>query len=254
MLAVLSPAKKLDFSPVAEDIIGTLPEFQEDAGKLARAASRLTISDLRSLMGISQDIARLNKARFRDFADLPDAQNSKQALLAFAGGTYTGLQAARFTADDRAYAQNHLRILSGLYGLLRPLDRIQPYRLEMGSRLKTRNGPHLYAYWGARLAEALDTAADGAPVVCLASQEYFKAANEARMTSPVIHVAFKEERNKKLSMISFFAKRARGAMARYIITERVDQAEGLKDFDRDGYRFRKNLSEHNRLVFSRAAS
>lgn len=254
MLAVLSPAKKLDFSPVGEDVTATLPDFQEDATKLARAANRLTIAGLRSLMSISQDLAKLNKARFKDFAETSDDRNSKQAMLAFAGDTYTGLQAVGFSADERDYAQDHLRILSGLYGLLRPLDRIQPYRLEMGSKLKTRKGPTLYAYWGERLAQALDTASGGAPVVCLASNEYFKAANETKMASPVIHVDFKEERNGELSMISFFAKRARGTMARYMIANRVDRAEGLRDFDWDGYRFRKDLSEENRLVFSRAAA
>ncbi|MEM7440684.1 MAG: peroxide stress protein YaaA [Pseudomonadota bacterium] len=254
MLAVLSPAKKLDFSPVANDVIATTPDFQEDASKLARAANRLTISGLRSLMSISQDLAKLNKARFKEFSDASDYRNSKQAMLAFAGDTYTGLQAESFDADDRDYAQDHLRILSGLYGVLRPLDRIQPYRLEMGSRLKTRKGPTLYAYWGERLAKALDAVTDGAPVVCLASQEYFKAANEPKMASPVIHVDFKEERGEELSMISFFAKRARGTMARYMITNRVDRAEGLKDFNWDGYRFRADLSSDTRLTFSRAAS
>lgn len=254
MLAVLSPAKKLDFSEVPADVGASLPEFAQDAVTLARAANSLTLDGLRGLMSISDDLAKLNKARFKALAEGLDDTGAKQAMLAFAGDTYQGLQAGTFDAGDRAFAQDHLRILSGLYGVLRPLDRIHPYRLEMGSRLKTGAGPNLYAYWGERLAQALDAAAQGGPVVCLASTEYFKAAKEAAMTAPVIHVDFREERNGELKMISFFAKRARGAMARFIIQNRVETAEGLKDFDLEGYRFRADMSKERKLVFSRAAS
>lgn len=254
MLAVLSPAKKLDFTPPPADVEDSFPRFHDDAVKLARAGKRLTLTELRGLMHISDDLARLNRDRFAAFSENPDATNSKQAMLAFAGDTYLGLQAASFDAEDRTYAQDHLRLLSGLYGVLRPLDRIQPYRLEMGSRLKTRKGANLYAYWGDRLARQLDEDSAGAPIVNLASMEYFKAANEAAMKSPVIHVDFREERNGELKMISFFAKRARGTMARYMVRNRVQTLDGLKAFDWDGYAIHEDLSSDQRLVFVRAAS
>lgn len=254
MLAVLSPAKKLDFTPAPADVEESFPHFQKDANTLARTARRLSKDALKRLMSISDDLATLNKARFKGFQDASDTTNSKQAMLVFAGDTYQGLQAAGFDAADRAWAQDRLRILSGLYGLLRPLDRIQPYRLEMGSRLANAKGPTLYAYWADRLARALDAAADGGPVVNLASMEYFRAANEPAMQSPVIHVDFREERNGELKMISFFAKRARGSMARFMTLNRVDRAEGLKDFNYDGYAHRADLSEPGRLVFTRKAA
>lgn len=254
MLAVLSPAKKLNFDRPAEPMSETYPAFQQDANRLATVAQRLSVSDLRSLMHISEDLAKLNKARFDGFAAQSSAENAKQAMFAFAGDTYTGLEASGFDASDCNYAQDHLRILSGLYGLLRPMDLIQPYRLEMGSRLKNDAGTTLYAYWGEKLCAALDAASDGAPVVNLASNEYFKAAKEKKMASPVITPSFKEDRNGELKMISFFAKRARGAMARYIIKNRIKTVDGLKDFDLDGYKFQPSLSNENALTFTRSAA
>ena len=254
MLAVLSPAKKLNFDPVGPDVLATAPEFQLDANRLNRIAKKLSVSELRSLMHISEDLAKLNKDRFKSFAKESDETNSKQAMLAFAGDTYTGLMAETLGAEDREYAQDHLRILSGLYGVLKPLDRIQPYRLEMGSRLANKQGPSLYAYWGTKLSRALDSASDGAPVINLASSEYFKAANEKAMKSPVVTPSFKEERNGELKMIGFFAKKARGAMARYMIQNRVQSVDGLKDFNLDGYGFRPDLSDDRSLVFSRKAA
>ena len=253
MLAVLSPAKKLDFTASPADTGESFPRFQKDANTLARSARKLSQTDLQGLMSISEDLAKLNKARFKGFQQASDATNSKQAMLVFAGDTYQGLQAPSFDCEDRTWAQDHLRILSGLYGLLRPLDRIQPYRLEMGSRLANPKGANLYAYWSDRLARALDDDANGAPVVNLASMEYFRAANEKAMNSRVVHVDFREERNGALKMISFFAKRARGTMARFMVKNRVDRIEGLKEFNLDGYGFRTDLSDDNRLVFTRTA-
>lgn len=253
MLAVLSPAKKLDFEPLP-DMPASEPALQKDANRLVTLARKLSVSDLQGLMHISEDLAKLNKDRFKAFAKTGEPASAKQAMFAFAGDTYIGLDAAQFDAGDVDYAQDHLRILSGLYGVLRPLDRIQPYRLEMGSRLANKEGSTLYAYWGKRLAKALDQAADGAPVVNLASSEYFKAANAKAMTSPVIEVAFKEERDGQLKMIGFFAKRARGAMARYMIQNRVDRIEGLRDFDLDGYRFNSGGSTDASLLFTRPAA
>ncbi|GGA30208.1 peroxide stress protein YaaA [Neptunicoccus cionae] len=253
MLAVLSPAKKLNFDRPAKPMPETYPAFQEDANRLATIAQKLSVGDLRSLMHISEDLAKLNKARFDGFSAQSSVDNAKQAMFAFAGDTYTGLEATGFDESDCSYAQDHLRILSGLYGLLRPMDMIQPYRLEMGSKLKNDEGATLYAYWGEKLCGALDAASSGAPVVNLASNEYFKAAREKKMVSPVITPSFKEDRNGELKMIGFFAKRARGAMARYIIKNRVQTVEGLKDFDLDGYKFQPGLSDEKTLTFTRSA-
>lgn len=254
MLAVLSPAKKLNFDAAPVGAIESLPEYQADANRLARVAKKLSVSELRDLMKISEDLAQLNRKRFQGFEKESTEQNSKQAMLAFAGDTYVGLDADNLNADEQAYAQDHLRILSGLYGVLRPMDRIQPYRLEMGSRLANKEGPSLYAYWGTKLAKAMDDASGGAPVINCASTEYFKAANAKAMASPVITPSFKEDRDGELKMIGFFAKRARGAMARYMIQNRVDSVEGLKDFDLDGYKFQPKLSDETNLTFTRKAT
>jgi cytoplasmic iron level regulating protein YaaA (DUF328/UPF0246 family) len=254
MLVVLSPAKKLNFDKTPEGVIETFPDYQTDANRLARIAKKLSVSELRDLMKISEDLATLNRKRFLGFQKESTDQNSKQAMLAFAGDTYVGLDAETLDANDQAYAQEHLRILSGLYGVLRPMDRIQPYRLEMGSRLANKEGPSLYAYWGTKLAKAMDKASDGAPVVNCASSEYFKAANSKAMKSPVITPSFKEDRDGELKMIGFFAKRARGAMARYMIQNRVDSVEGLKDFALDGYTFQSKLSDERNLTFTRKAA
>ena len=253
MLVVISPAKKLDFEPAGADVARSLPAFQADANRLVRIAKKLSVEELRGLMSISEDLAKLNKARFKGFAKESTEENAKQAMLAFAGDTYQGLAAETFDAGDRDYAQDHLRILSGLYGVLKPLDMIQPYRLEMGSRLANKEGPHLYAYWGGRLAKALDQASGGAAVVNCASSEYFKAANQKVMKSPVITPEFKEDRDGDLKMIGFFAKKARGAMARYVIQNRVESVDGLKDFDLDGYRYQPKLSDGAKMVFTRPA-
>ncbi len=253
MLAVISPAKRLDFDPMPEGFPESLPVFQKEANSLAATARGLGQLDLRQLMGISADLAKLNQARFKAFEKLSDAQNSKQAALAFAGDTYVGLHAVGFSPEDMDFAQDHLRILSGLYGVLRPLDRIQPYRLEMGSRLKTRRGTNLYAYWGDQLGKALDSAAGDGPVINLASTEYFKASGKA-MQSTVITPSFKEDSGIELKMIGFFAKKARGMMARYMIENRIVEAEALKDFAMEGYGFRQDLSDATNWTFTRKAA
>lgn len=254
MLAVISPAKKLNYEPLDAALPSTFPQFQEDATRLARTAKQLSLTGLRDLMGISQDLAKLNKERFKAFEPVSTQLNAKQAALAFDGDTYQGLQAWAFSQDDFDYAQDHLRILSGLYGLLRPLDLMQPYRLEMGSRLKTRRGSNLYAYWGDQLRKTLDEVSRGAPVVNLASNEYFKAARSEKMKSPVLTCSFKEEKGNELKMVGFFAKNARGAMARYMIQNRVDRVEGLKEFNLGGYGFRSDLSDAQNFVFARPAT
>ena len=261
MLALVSPAKKLDFSTLDRPLAHTEPAFADDTGKLVKAARRLGRGKLQRLMKLSDSLGELNYRRFRDFAAEATPDNAKQAALAFAGDTYAGLDAASLDADDLAYAQNHLRILSGLYGLLRPLDLIQPYRLEMGSRLGTRRGADLYGFWGDKLARAIDSLVADHPspvVVNLASSEYFKAVGtkspgakslRARVVTPV----FKEEKNGMAKVIGFVAKRARGAMARHMITNRIETPDELKSFTGGGYRYRDKLSDGDTWVFTRRA-
>ena len=252
MLTVISPAKSLDWDPV--DAPATQPEFQDDAIRLAKTSRNLTLGALKDLMSISDDLARLNRDRFKAFEDAPSDEITKQAALAFNGDTYQGLEAKTLSDDDMAYAQNHLRILSGLYGLLRPLDAIQPYRLEMGSRLKTRRGKSLYDYWGTMLSKALNALGDAQgtdTLVNCASQEYFGAADTKALTLNVITPVFMEVKDDRPRIVSFFAKRARGAMARHIIENRVTDMDGLKAFTAGGYAYEPDLSEGNKLTFVR---
>jgi cytoplasmic iron level regulating protein YaaA (DUF328/UPF0246 family) len=255
MLVVISPAKRLDWAE--RDLPVTQPEYQDDAMRLAKTARNLTLGDLQKLMDISPDLARLNRDRFRDFAEAPEAETTRPAALAFAGDTYQGLEAASLDADELTWAQDHLRILSGLYGLLRPLDAIQPYRLEMGSKLKTRRGTSLYDYWGDQIAKALNAQAEatGAQVlVNCASQEYFGAVAPKALTLPVITPVFMEEKPNGPKIVSFFAKRARGAMARFIIQRRLTDPDSLRDFDLGGYEYQPDLSSDDKPVFVRAQS
>jgi len=253
MLTVISPAKSLDWDPVDVDV--TQPDFQIDAVRLAKTSRNLTLGALKDLMSISDDLARLNRDRFKAFEDTPSADKTKAAALAFNGDTYQGLEAKTLSSDDLAYAQNHLRILSGLYGLLRPLDAIQPYRLEMGSRLKTRRGTSLYDYWGDTLAKALNALGEAQQtefLVNCASQEYFGAADTSALKLQVISPVFMEVKDDRPRIVSFFAKRARGAMARYIIENRVTQVNDLHDFNAGGYKFEPDLSEGTqKLTFVR---
>lgn len=252
MLVVISPAKRLDWA--ARDVATTTPAMQDDAVRLVKTARNLTLGNLKSLMDLSDDLARLNRGRFQAFADAPDAELTRPAMLAFAGDTYQGLEAASLSKTDIAYAQDHLRILSGLYGLLRPLDAIQPYRLEMGSRLKTRRGHSLYDYWRDDLSKALNAQAEtvGSDVlVNCASQEYFGAVAPKALKSRVVTPVFMEDKGQGPKIVSFFAKRARGAMARHMIRNRVRDMDGLKAFDADGYVFQPAQSDDARLVFVR---
>ncbi|MEM1076535.1 MAG: peroxide stress protein YaaA [Pseudomonadota bacterium] len=254
MLVVISPAKRLDWS--AREVPATTPQFQEDAIRLSRTARNLTLAKLKALMDLSDDLARLNRDRFKAFEAAPETQLTRPAALAFAGDTYQGLDAGSFDSDDMAWAQDHLRILSGLYGVLRPLDAIQPYRLEMGSRLKTRRGETLYEYWRDGPSKTLNAQADlvGADVlVNCASQEYFGAVSLKFLKLRVITPVFKEEKGdgKGPRIVSFFAKKARGAMARFIVQNRLADPDELLGFDLDGYRFQADLSTPDSPVFVR---
>ncbi|MEI4234067.1 peroxide stress protein YaaA [Roseovarius sp. D22-M7] len=250
MLVVVSPAKKLDMTPVP-GITPTRPAFHAQAEELASVARGLSVGDLQDLMKISEPLARLNADRFADFGTM----EAKPAALAFAGDTYQGLEANSLDSDEMSWAQDHFRILSGLYGLLRPLDAIEPYRLEMGSRLKTEHGKTLYAYWGDTIAKALSAQAAeiGADtLVNCASQEYFGAVDQDALNLRVITPVFMEEKAGTPKVVSFYAKKARGAMARFVIQNRLTHPETLKEFDMGGYRYNDEMSERDKPVFLRA--
>ncbi|WP_170430898.1 peroxide stress protein YaaA [Ruegeria arenilitoris] len=252
MLVVISPAKRLDWAE--RDIEVTQPDFRDDAIRLSKTARNLTLGDLKKLMDLSDDLARLNRDRYRAFSDSPEAAVTRPAALAFAGDTYQGLEAASLNGDEMEWAQDHLRILSGLYGVLRPLDAIQAYRLEMGSKLKTRRGKNLYEYWRDQLSKALNAQGDqiGTDVlVNCASQEYFGAVDPKVLKLRVVTPVFMEDKAGTPKIVSFFAKKARGAMARYIIQHRLTDPKGLLDFDTGGYEYRPDLSENDKPVFVR---
>lgn len=255
MLVVLSPAKKLDWTPRETARALGAPDFQGDAVALAEVARGLGQEGLARLMKISDKLAALNLARFEQFEDAPAPEVTRPALYAFAGDTYTGLAAESLEPDALDWAEGHLRILSGLYGLLRPFDAMQPYRLEMGSRLHTQRGRSLYDWWGARLAEALDAAADAAGtdvVVNCASVEYFGAVDRKALRARVITPVFLDSRDGAApKVVSFHAKRARGAMARYILEHRVDRPEGLQAFDTGGYVYQPAQSRPDAPVYLR---
>jgi cytoplasmic iron level regulating protein YaaA (DUF328/UPF0246 family) len=253
MLTVISPAKKLDLTPV-DMSAATEPAFQKDAATLARAARKLSQSDLRKLMSISEPLAELNAARFKAFAGNPSEDAVKPAALTFAGDTYQGLEASTLDEAGMAFAQRRLRILSGLYGVLRPLDKIQPYRLEMGSRMATRRGANLYEFWGKKIAKSLnaDGEAEGADTLLnCASQEYFGSVDLKALKLTVVEPVFLERKDGVEKVVSFYAKKARGAMARFAIDNRIDTVDGLKDFTTGGYAFQPSASEANRIVFTR---
>lgn len=252
MLTVISPAKRLDWSETAHS--QTTPVFERESQRLAAHGRALTLAKLKSLMDLSDDLARLNRDRFQAFSDDPKPQDTRPALFAFAGDTYVGLDARSLDEASLDRAQMRLRILSGLYGVLKPLDAIQPYRLEMGSRLKTRRGHSLYDFWGDEIAKALNADAEATgsdTLVNCASQEYFGAVDLKRLDLRVITPQFYEVKNGTPKMISFFAKKARGAMARFIVENDVQDLEGLKAFDTEGYTFAGR--DGDTLRFERAA-
>lgn len=253
MLVVISPAKRLDTAPPAlpEGIAATEPTFPAEAAELATIAGRLDAAGLRKLMGISPALAELNRGRFAAFG----AQARSPAALLFAGDTYAGLEAGRMEPDAWRWAGLHLRILSGLYGLLRPTDRIEPYRLEMGSRLANPRGADLYAFWGSRIAEALNEAARAAGTEVLlncASVEYFGAVVPAALKPRIVSPVFLEERDGEAKVVSFWAKKARGAMARFVMENRLSDPADLSGFTLGGYRFDPETSTADRPVFRRA--
>ncbi len=255
MLALISPAKKLDFQTELSTRNHTQPDFLENSIELVTAARKLNRVELANSMKISEKLADLNYRRFRSFSTPFDLSNAKQAALVFNGDTYVGLKASTFSKADMKYAQKHLRILSGLYGLLRPLDLIQPYRLEMGAKFRAPGGTDLYGYWNEQLSSAINKITSthkNGTIINLASNEYFKAANTKTLTQAVITPVFKEIKNGEARTIGLFAKRARGSMARFMLQNRIEDPKGLKKFSCDGYEFRDDLSNDSSWVFSRS--
>jgi cytoplasmic iron level regulating protein YaaA (DUF328/UPF0246 family) len=252
MLIVLSPSKALDFTAPAVTAPLTLPELREDTAELAKTTKKLRAIDLKRMMDLSDDLAKLNRERFQVFD--AESEDGLQAAFAFNGDVYLGLKARELDKKALCWAQDHVRILSGLYGLLRPLDAIQPYRLEMGVRIKTRRGARLYDFWGPRVSEALNMAAHGhkdRTLLNCASGEYFGAVDLAALKLPVIHTRFLEEKDGDAKIVSFFAKRARGMMARWAIDNRIERATDARGFDAAGYRYVPELSSETEFTFAR---
>ncbi|CAM4149058.1 peroxide stress protein YaaA [Paracidovorax anthurii] len=258
MLFLLSPAKSLDYdTPLPEGLAHTLPPFIPESTRLIEVLRRQSPQQIASLMDISDALAGLNVARYAAWSPKFSAANARQAALAFNGDVYEGLQAHGLGHEDLQWAQDHLAILSGLYGVLRPLDWMQPYRLEMGTRLATEAGANLYQFWGPRIAEHLNRrlAADATPVVVnLASQEYFKSVDTRVLKARVIECVFEDWKGGRYKIISFHAKRARGLMARHAIQRRIATPRQLEGFDLEGYAFAPAASAPERLVFRRKTS
>ena len=254
MLLLVSPAKNLDYhtAPVTQEY--TQPELLDHSAALIARCRKLSPAQISSLMKISDKLAGLNADRYASWTLPFDQDNAKQAALAFNGDVYTGLDASSFSQDDFGFAQQHMRILSGLYGLLKPLDLMQAYRLEMGTRLDTEKGTNLYQFWGELITEKLNDAlqAQGDDIlVNLASNEYFKSVKRSKLHAQIVTPVFKDCKNGQYKVISFFAKKARGMMARYIIQQRVSEISQLEQFDLAGYRFNPALSKVNEPVFTR---
>lgn len=254
MLLVISPAKTLDYETPPSTTRFTLPHYLDDAQTLIGLLRQLSPLQLGELMQLSDKLAALNVARYDSWTPDFHPGNAKQALLAFKGDVYTGMRAEDFSEADLDFAQDHLRMLSGLYGLLRPLDLMQPYRLEMGTRLANPAGRDLYAYWGERISLGLNQALaeQGDDVLLnLASNEYFSAVRKDALKAQVIDVQFRDLKNGQYKIISFHAKKARGAMARFVIKERITKTTDLTQFAEDGYRFSRENSSSDNLVFLR---
>ena len=254
MLILISPAKTLDYQSELTTKRFTQPALLEHSQQLIREARKLSAPQIKALMGISDKLADLNATRFHDWHPDFTPDNARQAILAFKGDVYTGLQAETFSEADFDFAQQHLRMLSGLYGVLRPLDLMQPYRLEMGIRLENPRGKDLYQFWGDEITKTLNAVleAQGDDVVInLASDEYFRSVKPKALAGRIIKPVFLDEKNGKFKVISFYAKKARGLMSRYIIENRLSKPEQLTGFDSEGYFFDAESSSAEELVFKR---
>jgi cytoplasmic iron level regulating protein YaaA (DUF328/UPF0246 family) len=254
MLITLSPSKGQDFETPAPLKKHSKPVNLQDSELLVKQLKKIKVPELQSLMDVSEAIASLNVARYKSFTTPFTTKNAKQAIFAFKGDVYSGIDVEKFSADDLAYAQEHLRILSGLYGCLRPLDLIQPYRLEMKTRLKNPRGDNLYQFWGESITAAINKQLKKQqhPVlVNLASGEYFKAVKPKLLQGQLLNINFKETKNGKTRVVAIFAKRARGMMTDYIIRNRIERPQQLKKFRQQGYRFSQQLSDDKQWTFER---
>lgn len=254
MITLLSPAKTLDFESPERISDLTVPQFNMMSNRLIRILKKKSVDEIKGLMAISDALAKLNKNRFKHFNKEYTDENSKSAITAFKGDVYIGLDVGSLNDEDLNFANQHVRILSGLYGLLLPFDRMQAYRLEMGTRLDNKSGTNLYHFWGDTISKALNNELDAQNsdvIINLASNEYFKAVNKKKLKARVVDVDFREEEGGELKFISFFAKKARGLMARYIVQNKIDEVELLKGFDYENYRFAEEHSTEDRLLFVR---
>lgn len=264
MLVVVSPAKNLDYTSTLPDYLASnascpisSPELIEKTKELVERCKDLSPADLSSLMKISDKLAHLNTERFNSFEFPFSEKNARPAMFAFNGDVYTGLAAQTLSEKDTKYAQGHLRILSGLYGVLKPLDLMQPYRLEMGTKLRVNQSENLYQYWDNTITENLNNAISEVKsdiLVNLASNEYFHSVNQKAINATLVTPVFKDQKNGTYKIISFFAKKARGLMARYIIQNQIDKIDDLVNFNVDGYKYCSNESTPSKPVFMRSES
>jgi cytoplasmic iron level regulating protein YaaA (DUF328/UPF0246 family) len=251
LLIVISPAKTLDFETAPSTEKCTQPRFLPQSQQLINELKHLSTADIATLMKLSDKLAALNMARFQTWQKPFNLENAKQALLAFKGDVYTGLDADTLDVAGLDFAQQHLRILSGLYGVLRPLDLMQAYRLEMGTKFANAKGKDLYQFWGSQLRESIESELKDGVLINLASNEYFKAVEAKKLKARIITPVFKDWKNGQYKIISFYAKKARGLMSRYIIDHSINDPENIKGFDSEGYRFSPEMSQADEWVFLR---
>ena len=254
MLIVVSPSKTLDYDNPPKTKVFTQPDYLQNSQELITRLRQLSSPDISKLMSVSQKIADLNFDRYKTWNKKFTEKNAKQCVLAFKGDVYTGLDAESFTSKDFTFAQKHFRVLSGLYGLLRPLDLMQAYRLEMGTKLDTNHGKNLYQFWGSTITEGLNAQLKKTKsnyLINLASNEYFKAVKPKELNAEIITPAFKEYKDGEYKMIGIYAKKARGLLSRYIIQNQLTDPEDMKSFNEEGYKFNNKLSRGNTWVFSR---
>jgi uncharacterized protein len=257
MLTILSPAKTLDFDPIDDNFPCTLPEFIADSSQLISDLKKYSVQEIADLMSLSDKLASLNVARYATWSKKFPIENSKASLFAFNGDVYEGLNASTLNKKQIQFAQDHLRILSGLYGVLRPLDLMQPYRLEMGTPLMTKKGKDLYAFWGNKITKKIqeELASHKKPILLnLASDEYFKVIQAKDVGYPIVSPVFQDEKDGKFKIISFYAKKARGLMARFVIENGIQDTTGIEKFAVDGYRYVPELSTTEKPVFQRKQS
>jgi cytoplasmic iron level regulating protein YaaA (DUF328/UPF0246 family) len=256
MIIILNSSKTLDFETPVRISKHSRPQFSDDSNLLVEALRKLSLADFSKMMGVSEKLAKLNIERYKNWQLAPSGPAARQSILAFKGDIYAAIDVENYGMKEFNFAQKHLRILSGLYGILRPLDLIQPYRLEMATKLSTRRGKGLYAFWGNRINEALNAALKqekSGILINLTSLEYFKAVKASQLEARVITPVFKEYRDSSYRVVAIYAKKARGLMCDYIIRNHLTETRDLKSFDLDGYRFNKKLSSEVEWVYTRGS-